>query len=236
MNLAAIVEEIKFKLTGGIMDLELDDAALEKTVQAAFRELQRYISTHIFKTLPFSRCIDMSEYKVNNVISVMRTSELDSSSNPTASNVDPMLASIWQFFAGGGNMYNFNNYALNYASYSTISQIRNTSSTDLNFIFDVNTQKLYINTSTGTPSDITVVYIPIYEDVDDIKSNYWIDILIKLSCALAKVTLGRIRSKYTQSNALWTLDGETMLAEGNAELTEIREHLKTNSHKIYPID
>lgn len=236
MTLSAIVEEVKFKLTGGVIDIELDDAALEKTVQAAFRELQRYISTPTYKTIPFSKCIDTKELNISNVITVMRTSELSSGSGSNSSGIDPMLGTMWQFFAGGGNMYNFNNYAYNYASYNTLSQIRNTTSTDLNFIFDLNNQKLYINTSTGTPSNITIVYIPVYNNIEDIKSNYWIDILIRLSVALAKLTLGRIRSKYTQTNALWALDGETMLAEGNAELAEIREHLKINSHKIYPLD
>ena len=47
--------------------------------------------------------------------------------------------------------------------------------------------------------------------------------LTKLSLAIAKVTVGRIRSRYTQSNALWTQDGETLLQEGNEELKELKE-------------
>lgn len=60
--------------------------------------------------------------------------------------------------------------------------------------------------------------------------------LIKLAVALAKVTVGRIRSRYTQSNALWTQDGEALLAEGNAELEALRQHMMENSQLVFPID
>lgn len=60
--------------------------------------------------------------------------------------------------------------------------------------------------------------------------------LIKLAVALAKVTVGRIRSRYTQSNALWTQDGEALLAEGNEELTALRQHMMENSQLVFPID
>jgi len=84
---------------------------------------------------------------------------------------------------------------------------------------------LYINISTGVPSFITIEYVPRYNSVEEIKSDYWIDILTRLSVAITKVTLGRIRTRYTQSNALWTQDGETMLTEGTTELTNLREFL-----------
>ena len=88
----------------------------------------------------------------------------------------------------------------------------------------------------GVIAYITIEYVPEFKDVDDIKSDYWIDILVRLSIALTKVTLGRIRSRYTQSNALWTQDGDKLLEEGNAELVALRETLRVNSQIIYPID
>lgn len=66
--------------------------------------------------------------------------------------------------------------------------------------------------------------------------DYWIDKIVQLATALTKVTLGRIRSRYTQSNALWTQDGETLLQEGNEELNTLREELRTNHQLVYPID
>ena len=57
-----------------------------------------------------------------------------------------------------------------------------------------------------------------------------------MSVALTKVALGRIRSRYKQSNALWEQDGETLLNEGNEELKELRETLRVNAQLCYPLD
>ena len=63
-----------------------------------------------------------------------------------------------------------------------------------------------------------------------------IDILIKYCVALTKVILGRIRTRFSQSNALWTQDGDKILEEGNTELKELREVLRVNSNLIMLID
>ncbi len=62
------------------------------------------------------------------------------------------------------------------------------------------------------------------------------DILLRLALAYTKITLGRIRTRYTQSNALWNQDGETMLTEGNTELTALRERLQVQTNLSYPLD
>lgn len=51
---------------------------------------------------------------------------------------------------------------------------------------------------------------------------------MRLAVAYGKIALGRIRSKYTQINALYQLDGNILLEEGNTELNNIREHLQAN--------
>jgi hypothetical protein len=107
-------------------------------------------------------------------------------------------------------------------------------STDMSFKDDRHNSKLYI--SNFTNSIVTIEYVPKLTKVDDIKSDYWKDILIKLSVALTKIVLGRIRTRFTQSNSLWTQDGERMLEEGNTDLKELREVLRTNSNLIYPLD
>lgn len=238
MNRQAYKDEILLKLGGGVLDIELDDVMLDKLINSALREVQRYIDITKIITIPYKQCIDMSEYGVNSVVKVFRTESFvgvggeDSGYAP----VDPMYASQWQLLSGAGNIDNFTNYALNYASWNTMLQIRNTISTDLAFRFDRSSNRLYINVSNNLPTNITIEYVPIFNDVEEITSDYWIDILVRLSVALAKVTVGRIRSRFTQSNALWTQDGERILEEGNAELAEIREHLVANTQLAYGID
>lgn len=238
MELSAYKEEILFKLTGGVLECELDDKALTQVLNAALREVQRYIDTTVIKTIPYSNCIDLSEYNVSSVSRVYRakgfmTDDHDDHSNSPA---DPMYASQWQLLSGTGNMYNFNDYVYNYTAYNTLQQIRNTTSTDLAFRYDKSSNKLYINIATSKPKNITIEYVPRFNDVSEIVSDYWIDIIVRLATAIAKVTLGRIRTRYTQSNALWTQDGQTMLDEGTQELNEIREKLQSSTQLCYPID
>ena len=136
-------------------------------------------------------------------------------------------------------MYNLNEYILNYASYNTLNQLRSYTSTDLSFK-EVNNRhdghKLYINVMYSNPTSITIEYIPKVLDPEDVVSDYWIDILQRMSLAHTKVILGRIRTRFVQSSALFTQDGETLLTEGTEELANLREILRTNSSLFYPID
>ena len=94
---------------------------------------------------------------------------------------------------------------------------------------------MYINTAWDRPDKITVEYVPYYKDVSEVTSDYWIDIIVRLSIALAKVTIGRIRTKFTQSNALWSLD-TNILTEGQEELNNLREQMRTSTQLTYGID
>jgi hypothetical protein len=114
--------------------------------------------------------------------------------------------------------------------------MRNTISTDMAFREDKSEHKLYINANRDDPVNITIEYIPLYEDVSELDDPYWQDIVRRLALALVKIALGRIRGKFTQSNALWSLDGETLLEEGKEELKELREQLRISDQLSYPVD
>ena len=75
-------------------------------------------------------------------------------------------------FSNDGTMYSLNEYLLNYAAFSTFSQIRNQLSTDLAFKIDKQANKLYINVSSSIPQKIVIEYIPIYKDVSEIHTPY----------------------------------------------------------------
>ena len=222
MEMSEILQEVRLELTGNILELELDDDTLEKIVNKALREVQRYIDSTQLITVPFARCIDLKDSNVSSVSRVFRVNAygLDYTQGVTAD---------------GANIYNLHSWALNYGAWTTIGQIRNTISTDLALKFDKQGDKLYINCQ-DNPGMITIEYIPKFINVSDVKSDYWIDILIRLSVALTKQIVGRIRTKYSQTNGLWALDGEQMLSEGNAELDAIREQLRVNSQLTYIYD
>ena len=238
MTTESYIDEIKTKLTGGVLDLELTDEQLQKLLNSAFREMQRYITETRIVTIPYEKsCINLKQFNVNSVAAVYRSEGyMMSDSIDGTSQIDPMYMAGWQTISGSGLLYNMNNVTYNLGAWNTALQIRNTLSTDLAFQYDRASQNLYVNVAFDNPKFITIEYIPRFNSVEDITSDYWIDMLCRLSTALTKVTLGRVRSKYTQSNALWTLDGATLLEEGNTELGELREHLVANTQLNYPVD
>ena len=219
MNQQQLRDEIKFNLTGGVLECDLDDVALDQLINACLRELQRYVDTIKFVTVPFARSIDMKPYKVNSVTKVHRiagyagttggdTEYTDGSgitftvTNSVAMS-DPMYASMWQMMGGTATLYNLQSSVYDLTAYNQLMQMRNTTSTDLAFIYDKSAEKLYINVSSGAPSYITIAFVPRYDSVDEIVSDFWIDVLTRLCVAKAKIITGRIRTRYSQSGALW---------------------------------
>lgn len=243
MNLKDYVEDIKLKLTGGVLNLEISDEVIEKTVLNSLREVQRYIDTTKLITVPFAKCIDLDDFNCSSVTSIYRTKAFLASENDMkqidSGDLDPFQTQMWRVFSNNGNMYNLQEYILNYMSYNTLNQMRSNSSTDLSFK-EVNNKKdghkLYINVMYNSPTNITIEYVPKIIDPEDVVSDYWIDILQRLALAQTKILLGRVRTRYVQSNALFTQDGDRMLEEGTTELSELREVLRTNSQLFYPID
>ncbi len=235
MNLSEVRDSVLLQVSAGLLELELPDAIIDKYILYSLREINRYYDSFVTVTLPFTQCIDLSSYKVNSVIRVYRAHAISSDINGGRS-MDPLLASQWQLLSGYGNLRNFNDYVYNYAAWNTLLQIRNTTSTDVAFTYDRNANKLYINISSNTPSEVTIQYVPILESVEQITSEFWLDVLIQMSVANVKIGLGRVRTRTKQAGALWEQDGDTLLQEGTSELAELRNYLKANTQLCFPID
>ena len=238
MDMQAVQDEIRLQLTGCVLNLELSDESLTKIVNMSLREIQRYIDTVAIITIPYEKCIDLSSYSISAVIGIRRAQGeiATSNSNPSITVADPLYMSKWQILSRNGNISNIQDYALNFASWSTIQQIENTTSTDLAFYYDKLNQKLYVNINSNFPTSITVLYVPRFDDVSQITSDFWTDMLIRLAVANSKCIVGRVRTKFKQSNALWTMDGDSLIAEGTEELKQLRQELKDSTQLVYGID
>lgn len=98
MNKSAFRDEIKLRLTGGLLELEVDDSVLDKVIDAALREIQRYICMTKIITVPYSKCIDLSSVKdsdgnnlkVSSIVRIYRTSGYLDTSCDEYGVVDPM--------------------------------------------------------------------------------------------------------------------------------------------------
>ena len=238
MELSAYREELKLRLTGGIIDLELSDEALDGCINSAFRQVQRYCDSTRLATIPYSGAIDLTDCGVSSVSRVFRTEGYASGDGTmtTSDSHDPMYLASWQMMSSNGaGMSAMDSWVQNYAAFNTSMQIRNTISTDLIFRFDKHTNLLYVNCAFDRPSHITIEYVPKYNDVSEVVSDFWTDILCRLSLAIAKQVIGRIRKKFTQSNALWQLDTD-ILQEGIEEEKELQELMRKSSQLVYGID
>ena len=93
-------------------------------------------------------------------------------------------------------------------------------------------QVVYCTHRDPMPTEVTIRYVPDYQDVSEITNNTWIDYLVRMSEANMKKALGRTRSKYRIEGSNVSLDGEALLAEANEELAQIREELEGRKNKL----
>ena len=60
MQLQQYVDDIKLMITGGVLELEIPDSTIAQVVNKSLKEVQKYIDTSKFVTVPFSKCIDLT--------------------------------------------------------------------------------------------------------------------------------------------------------------------------------
>jgi hypothetical protein len=230
MTLAEYTDEILFSLGGGYVDVEIEKD-IPRCVNKAFREVKAYIVTPAYMTVPYGASlngvgttIDLSDKNVYDVICVMRPDSYNSMSMNTLDvfGLNLTYSAIT------------NNEA--YANRMLRLQQMNTISTDLDFIWDAHTKQLSVVMNPPFTNQVTIEYVPDYKDVEEITEVFWQDIILRLATAYAKQVIGRIRSKYTLNSSTYTLDGDRMLEEANAEIADIKQKLIDNHDLMMPID
>ena len=238
METSYYVEAVKNQVTGfGILESELDDNGYKNIIKTALRELNRYYNVLSYKSISCSgSCIDLSEHRdIKYITNVFRENGVGNGNPDKKNEADPVYMSQLQMYNFGSGYYS-TDYIRRLASFSLNQRISNTLSTDLEFREDRQQQKLYVNFPQGIPSSITVEYIPMLRDPNQLVGEYWEDIYIRLCVAYSKIALGRIRTRFTQQNAIWSNDGTTLLEEGTTELNDLREKLRTATDYLLPVD
>ena len=232
MTMDEIIDQVSFELGLPAND-NVEGLDLRKGVLVAFQELKRYMKTPVEKTVPFATRIELPKVGIitRNVLYVQ-------ASQPriglTMSSIDS--GNVFQI-AASVNTYSMigNTTSINIDPIMTemaMAQVRNTLATDFQWKYDNNNQVVYCAHRDPRPSHVTIRYVPDYKDVSEIQSKTWQDYLVRMATANLKIALGRARSKYTVEGSNVTLDGETLLAEANAELEAIRSELETRKNKL----
>ena len=232
MTMQEVVEQVSFML-GLPSNENVEGQQIEKAVLIAFRELKRYMKTPVDKTVPFSTRLDLVKLGIDtvNVLYVQAAYPRIGLTLGTidSGNVFQVAAAVNTYSAiGQTSSINIDPIMTEMA----MAQVRNTLSTDFQWKYDQDNQVIYVSHRDPQPTQLTIRYVPDYKDVSEIKSNTWIDYLIRLSEANMKKSLGRTRSKYTVEGSNVSLDGDTLLAEANAELEAIRAELEAKKSKL----
>lgn len=232
MTMDEIKSEVQF-LMGIPANENVEDLEIERSILTAFRELKRYIRTPVDKTVPYSTRLNLSELNIHtrtvlNVFAAIPRIGL------TMNTID--AGNVFQI-AAAVNTYSMigNTTSLNIDPIMTemaMAQVRNTLGTDFQWNFDKQNNVIYCAHRDPRPSVVTIRYVPDFQDVSEILGYTYIDYLVRMSVANYKLALGRTRSKYTVEGSNVTLDGETLLSEGNAELEAIRTELDNKQHKL----
>ena len=232
MTMDEIKSEVQF-LMGIPANENVEDLEIERSILIAFRELKRYIRTPVDKTVPYSTRLNLSELNIHtrtvlNVFAAIPRIGL------TMNTID--AGNVFQI-AAAVNTYSMigNTTSLNIDPIMTemaMAQVRNTLGTDFQWNFDKQNNVIYCAHRDPRPSVVTIRYVPDFQDVSEILGYTYIDYLVRMSVANYKLALGRTRSKYTVEGSNVTLDGETLHAEGNAELEAIRSELDNKQHKL----
>lgn len=232
MTMAEIVDQVSFML-GLPANENVEGLQIEKAVTISFRELKRYMKTPVEKTVPYSTRLDLNKLGIvtKNVLYVQAAKPR---LGLTMSSIDS--GNVFQT-AAAVNVYSEigNTSSINIDPIMTemaMAQVRNTLGTDFQWRYDTNNNVIYVAHRDPHPAQVTVRYVPDYQDVSEIKSERWLNYLIRMSEANMKKALGRSRSKYRIEGSNVSLDGEALLAEANAELETIRQELEARMNKL----
>lgn len=232
MTVDEVVDQVSFMLGLPAND-NVEGLQLKRAVQIAFQELKRYMKTPVDKTVPFATRIKLSDVGIITK-KVLYVQAAQPRIGLTMSSIDSgnvfQVAAAVNTYSAIGNTSSINIDPI--MTEMAMAQVRNTLSTDFQWRYDSNNDVVYCTHRDPRPAQITIRYVPDYQDVSEIKSNMWINYLLRLSEANMKKALGRSRSKYTIEGSNVTLDGEALLAEANAELEAIRAELEGHRSKL----
>lgn len=232
MTMQEYVQEVSFRL-GIPSNQNVEDLQVEQAVQIAFREMKRYMTTPVDKTVPYQRRLDLVKLGINTkkVINVqaayprigLTMSSIDSG------NVFQVAAAVNVYSAiGQTSSINIDPIMTEMA----MAQVRNTLTTDFQWRYDIDNQVIYCTHRDPMPTQVTITYTPDYQDVSEVKNDTWIDYLLRLAEAHMKKALGRSRSKYKVEGSNVSNDGDMLLQEANTELEAIRTELNSKKTKL----
>lgn len=206
----SISKYITTMLGGNTVKVELNEDDLDQVIQQALDKMRAYYYGVRYIQVNGVNPIDLSSHNIIDIVGIYET----------GSNGITQLQS--QMFLNPGVFIYNSDFKDNYIAYLEYAKLASSyqNVNNLTWKYDSLTGLLYLSkqqecvlkcrVKVMTPSDIE----------EDSRWYAWIK---DYSLALAKVLVGRKRSKYTLSNGQYQLDGDQLIQEGNADIVRLEE-------------
>ena len=253
-----LLDYVKRQLGYPTIEIELTDDQINDAIDNAIDEIHPWYTVFKYLTIDVrGTCIDLSEYdilEVTDIIKVIDPDQLAFISNtnnfgtllsPTAYGVYPMYATqkyatsrildqnIHTVIGSYAQMYREQYYAYlaNLVNLKTAGTLRE------NISWKFVDNKLYLDTGFPSTRIVTIEYIANVKYVEDVEENSrFMRYLKDLSVAFAQLVWARAVGKYSVQGSPTSINFSEMRSEANAELTRIREEMKTTSNVFYITD
>lgn len=214
----------------GVIDLEFSDEYIIAIINDAFDELKHYITDTQLMEIPFTGSrMSLKGKGILSVVSVFRGQGQSALSGDLENFMyTPVLGLSKNPVQGLISVGSYAQSRLAIQNQNMISQ-------DLVFDWDSDNEILSVNCNAVRPTSLMISYIPVYENVKEVKSVFWQNLLKRLSLAYLKESLSHLRGKYTLNSSQYDLDADVLASEAASELAEIRQYLDENSDICMPI-
>lgn len=214
-----ISKYITTMLGGNTVKVELDEEDLDTVIQQALDKMRAYYYGVRYIQVNGVNPIDLSSHNVIDVLALYET----------GSNGITQLQS--QMFLNPGVFVFNSSYKDNYIAYLSYAKLASIyqSTNNATWKYDSLTGLLYLS----KPRECVLkcrVKVMTLSDIEE--DSHWYAWMKDYSLALAKVLVGRKRSKYTLSNAQYQLDGDQLLSEGLADIQRLEEGM-AGSFPVY---
>lgn len=211
-------------------ELEFDNEALTDYVKIAFSEILPYINIRKRITLPWQNglqggAIKLSDFDIRakSVTTVRR-----GSSQGYLNEYGKTLYGTWYgtyYMPYSGLLPNFDPWSVEKLMNKTLNE----TAEDKAYVFDYDSQSLYLYFNARLPTSVTIDYIPEFLTAEDVDDDYWIMLIQKKALATTKLALSQYRGKFSSvTGAPFALDYQRLQTEGTELNREIQEILDEN--------
>lgn len=207
MDVKQTVLDIKTMMGYPTVRLELSDTQIENLVNRSYLKIKPYITDRELITFQSASCVDLSEYKVVDVVRLYPTHVMNYAGGPS----QELLFDFQAYKTYGSSIQR------------TVSSVASASTDDYDIPFRFANGKLYISPDylVGRVTAECLVDTTI-ESLKDERAIMWIQSYAE---ALVKEVLGRIRGKFKSSNLPVEVDSDQLLSEAQSEKERLESEL-----------